>query len=61
MLQAEKTSGPEGEVRWQLKDVIGADEGLGVECLSGSGAIASVYSRAFAEVPPWIQLPHVSL
>jgi len=27
--------------------VVGAEDGLGVECLSGSGAIASVYAKAF--------------
>ncbi len=39
-----------GEVRWRLTDIIGAEDGLGVECLSGSGAIASAYSKAFREV-----------
>ena len=38
-----------GSRRWVLTDVIGAEDGLGVECLSGSGAIASVFSRAWAE------------
>ena len=28
---------------------MGLEDGLGVECLSGSGAIASAYSRAFRE------------
>ena len=28
---------------------MGAEDGLGVECLSGSGAIASVYAKAFRE------------
>ena len=28
---------------------MGIEDGLGVECLSGSGAIASCYSRAFRE------------
>lgn len=36
-----------GERRWQITDVVGAEDGLGVECLSGSGAIASAYARAF--------------
>ena len=27
--------------------MVGAEDGLGVECLSGSGAIASVYAKAF--------------
>ncbi len=49
-VQAERVEGPGGEARWRLSDVIGAEEGLGVECLSGSGAIASAYNRAFAEV-----------
>ena len=39
----------EGEYRWELSDIIGIEDGLGVECLSGSGAIAGVYSRAFRE------------
>lgn len=38
-----------GAVRWALTDIIGAEDGLGVECLSGSGAIASAYNRAFRE------------
>ena len=49
-MQAERLQGPSGETRWRLSDVIGKEEGLGVECLSGSGAIASAYNRAFAEV-----------
>lgn len=28
------------ECRWKLTDVIGEEDGLGIECLSGSGAIA---------------------
>jgi len=35
--------------RPHLADIVGLEDGLGVECLSGSGAIASVYSRAFRE------------
>lgn len=30
-------------------DVVGLEDGLGVECLSGSGAIAGIYTRAFRE------------
>ena len=30
----------DGESRWKLTDVIGEEDGLGIECLSGSGAIA---------------------
>lgn len=36
---------PSGAVRWRLRDVPG---GLGVECLQGSGAIASAASAAYA-------------
>lgn len=39
----------EGEVRYQLSDIIGLEDGLGVECLSGSGSIAGIYSKAFKE------------
>ena len=35
------------EMQWVLSDVIGLEDGIGVECLSGSGAIASAYCRAF--------------
>lgn len=28
------------ERRWRLTDVVGEEDGLGIECLSGSGAIA---------------------
>lgn len=38
-----------GERRWRVTDVVGAEDGLGVECLSGSGAIASAYARAFRD------------
>jgi len=38
-----------GEKRWILSDIIGAEDGIGVECLSGSGAIATAYSRAYDE------------
>lgn len=38
-----------GERQWRVTDVVGAEDGLGVECLSGSGAIASAYARAFRD------------
>nr|ASZ00198.1 acetyl-CoA carboxylase 1 [Geranium incanum] len=38
-----------GETRWVIDTIVGKEEGLGVENLSGSGAIASVYSRAYKE------------
>lgn len=40
---------PEGVTRWRVKDVIGLEDGIGVECLSGSGAIASAFCKAFRE------------
>jgi acetyl-CoA carboxylase/biotin carboxylase 1 len=48
LLRAEKKE-VDGEIRWILSDVIGSEDGIGVECLSGSGAIASAYCRAFRE------------
>ncbi|XP_024374276.1 acetyl-CoA carboxylase 1 [Physcomitrium patens] len=38
-----------GEVRWVIEDVIGKQDGIGVENLSGSGAIAGAYSKAYRE------------
>ncbi|KAL2894342.1 Acetyl-CoA carboxylase 1 [Bienertia sinuspersici] len=38
-----------GETRWVIDTVVGKEDGLGVENLSGSGAIASAYSRAYKE------------
>nr|ASZ00199.1 acetyl-CoA carboxylase 1 [Geranium maderense] len=38
-----------GETRWVIDTIVGKEDGLGVENLSGSGAIASVYSRAYKE------------
>ncbi|XP_057531974.1 acetyl-CoA carboxylase 1-like [Amaranthus tricolor] len=38
-----------GEKRWVIDTVVGKEDGLGVENLSGSGAIASAYSRAYKE------------
>lgn len=32
-----------------VADVVGLEDGLGVECLSGSGAIAGIYTKAFRE------------
>ncbi|KAF5955201.1 hypothetical protein HYC85_008057 [Camellia sinensis] len=37
------------ETRWIIDSIIGKEDGLGVENLSGSGAIASAYSRAYKE------------
>jgi len=41
--------GTAGDTIWVVSDVIGLEDGLGVECLSGSGAIAGCYSRAWDE------------
>ncbi|KAF2291482.1 hypothetical protein GH714_024630 [Hevea brasiliensis] len=38
-----------GETRWVIEAIVGKEDGLGVENLSGSGAIASAYSRAYKE------------
>ncbi|CEP61144.1 acetyl-CoA carboxylase ACC1 LALA0_S02e07712g [Lachancea lanzarotensis] len=40
----------EGEERHVIKAVIGADDGLGVECLKGSGLIAGATSRAYKDI-----------
>lgn len=45
----EVPQGPELPPHWRLSDIIGAEDGLGVECLSGSGAIAAAFSRSFHE------------
>ncbi|KAL4426359.1 hypothetical protein ABPG77_004653 [Micractinium sp. CCAP 211/92] len=49
VLKAQRLVTEDGEERFQLTDVVGLEDGLGVECLSGSGAIASAYARAFRE------------
>jgi acetyl-CoA carboxylase/biotin carboxylase 1 len=36
--------------RWRLSDIIGSEDGLGVECLSGSAASASSFAQAFDKV-----------
>eukprot|EP00897_Mesotaenium_endlicherianum_P010369 jgi/Mesen1/9360/ME000061S08809 len=46
---ASEITTPGGEKRWRISDIIGADDGLGVENLSGSGAIAGAFSRAYKE------------
>nr|ASZ00196.1 acetyl-CoA carboxylase 1 [California macrophylla] len=38
-----------GDTRWVIDTTVGKEDGLGVENLSGSGAIASVFSRAYKE------------
>ncbi|XP_044511977.1 acetyl-CoA carboxylase 1-like [Mangifera indica] len=38
-----------GETRWIVDSIVGKEDGLGVENLSGSGAIAGAYSRAYRE------------
>ncbi|ONK64464.1 uncharacterized protein A4U43_C07F26320 [Asparagus officinalis] len=38
-----------GEMRWVVDSIVGKEDGLGVENLTGSGAIAGAYSRAYKE------------
>lgn len=38
-----------GETRWVVDTIVGKQDGLGVENLAGSGAIASAYSKAYKE------------
>ncbi|KAK9270500.1 hypothetical protein L1049_026080 [Liquidambar formosana] len=38
-----------GEIRWIVDSIVGKEDGLGVENLSGSGAIAGAYSKAYTE------------
>ncbi|EEB08176.1 acetyl-CoA/biotin carboxylase [Schizosaccharomyces japonicus yFS275] len=39
-----------GEERYKITAIVGAEEGLGVECLRGSGLIAGVTSRAYNDI-----------
>ncbi|KAM7252837.1 hypothetical protein ACFE04_025455 [Oxalis oulophora] len=38
-----------GETRWVVDTIVGKEDGLGVENLTGSGAIAGAFSRAYKE------------
>ena len=40
----------DGELRHRITDVIGLEDGLGVECLEGSGLIAGDTSRAYDDI-----------
>lgn len=40
----------EGKERYVIKSIIGAEDGLGVECLKGSGLIAGATSRAYKDI-----------
>ncbi|KAG2305142.1 hypothetical protein Bca52824_033793 [Brassica carinata] len=40
---------PSGEKRWVIDTIVGKEDGIGVENLTGSGAIAGAYSRAYKE------------
>ena len=42
--------GVDGETRYQITDIIGLQDGLGVECLKGSGLIAGETSRAYDDI-----------
>lgn len=39
-----------GEERHVIKSIVGAEDGLGVECLKGSGLIAGATSRAYKDI-----------
>ena len=39
-----------GEVRFKITTIVGAQDGLGVECLRGSGLIAGATSRAYEDI-----------
>jgi acetyl-CoA carboxylase/biotin carboxylase 1 len=39
-----------GETRYKITTIIGAEDGLGVECLKGSGLIAGATSRAYEDI-----------
>jgi acetyl-CoA carboxylase/biotin carboxylase 1 len=40
----------DGETRYKITTIIGAEDGLGVECLKGSGLIAGATSRAYEDI-----------
>ncbi|KAL1223719.1 Acetyl-CoA carboxylase 1 [Cardamine amara subsp. amara] len=40
---------PSGETRWVIDTIVGKEDDLGVENLTGSGAIAGAYSKAYNE------------
>lgn len=40
----------DGETRYKITTIIGAEDGLGVECLKGSGLIAGETSRAYDDI-----------
>ena len=40
----------DGEVRHKITTIIGAEDGLGVECLKGSGLIAGATSKAYEDI-----------
>lgn len=40
----------DGETRHQITTIVGAEEGLGVECLKGSGLIAGETARAYEDI-----------
>jgi acetyl-CoA carboxylase/biotin carboxylase 1 len=40
----------DGETRHRITTIVGAEDGLGVECLKGSGLIAGATSRAYEDI-----------
>ncbi|EPX74755.1 acetyl-CoA/biotin carboxylase [Schizosaccharomyces octosporus yFS286] len=49
-IHTERIETESGEVRYKITAIIGSGEGLGVECLRGSGLIAGVTSRAYNDI-----------
>nr|BAA11238.1 acetyl-coenzyme A carboxylase [Schizosaccharomyces pombe] len=50
ILTTEEVVTETGELRHKITTIIGSSEGLGVECLRGSGLIAGVTSRAYNDI-----------
>ena len=48
----------EGEERYKITTIIEQEDGLGVECLRGSGLIAGATSRAYEDNVPDLEAGH---
>ncbi|GLC69098.1 hypothetical protein PLESTF_000789000 [Pleodorina starrii] len=49
VVRAEPIRAADGSTHFAVRDVVGSEDGIGVECLSGSAAIASAFCRAWRE------------
>ncbi|GIM14329.1 hypothetical protein Vretimale_17214, partial [Volvox reticuliferus] len=49
VLRVEPVRASDGSLHFAVRDVVGLEDGIGVECLSGSAAIASAFCRAWRE------------